>query len=852
MKRTTVHSLLTDYLEDPDSEQFARWRHAERSRRECIADGMRAELGSARYDAWQNQITGYGTARDKTTAQDFVWDLRLNDGLLEALYHGDDMCARAVDLLPTDALRQGFDLTIPGAPDVVQGLQDRFFELDSNDTGSLFRAAAIWGRLYGGAALFLGCDDGQEASKPLNEGRIKTFEWWRVIDKRDLIPQTWYSDPLHPRFGQPETFRVIVTPAAGGVVVTNAVIHESRLILFRGALTAMRIRRTNYGWDHSVIQKLWSVLQMFASVWQSAGALMSDVSQSVFKIQGLIQALAERDAEAIQTRMALIDSTRSAMRAVLLDAEHEDFARVATPITGVPELLHMAHQRLSAALDTPLTRLFGVSPGGLSATGESDLKLWHATIRNARNVYLAPRLRRLFSLLMRAKDGPTSGRVPAGWSLDWPSLWDMTPLEEAQVHTAQATADSSYINAGVVTAEEVGTSRFNGPAGWSLRTTIDHSAREALMASDHIQEELEAGGQPPPEVTPATGGVAGEEVREDYSPDQPRDAQGRFVSGTSASAPVPKPKAVKLTQMKAVELAHKVGKHAKAVGGMSSAHTQVVHDLALQHPTLSGHLWHAAVRGYTGQDVAAAKHEVKTAVAAAKVAKVADKVAALTAKLPVGALRQDLPSVRHIDSQSETYAARLQAMPSGADTVAAFQAYSSGHDYEIRALQRGVTPAALVKSRLAAGADTTEETARAHVDESIRHRAALEAAPTEHVSATLMRGMSVSSRTLAQILTHKTYDLGGMHTSFSGSKHTAENFAAGSKGRPDYRGEPIAHSVVLVVNGGVSAHPVSTSKLSQFDNLENEVLIPGRQKFRILRREYDTSTDMHIIHLQAK
>ncbi len=61
----------------------------------------------------------------------------------------------------------------------------------------------------------------------------------------------------------------------------------------------------------------------------------------------------------------------------------------------------------------------------------------------------------------------------------------------AAVHAAQATADKTYIDAGVLTPEEVAISRF-GAEEYSLDTTIDTESREAIQEISAEQMKVEA------------------------------------------------------------------------------------------------------------------------------------------------------------------------------------------------------------------------------------------------------------------------------------------------------------------------------------------------------------------------
>ena len=68
------------------------------------------EGAAMRLDSWVNNVTGFGTARDKTE-YGFVLPSRiLSDQELSALYHSDDMAARMVDIIPQEMLREGFGI----------------------------------------------------------------------------------------------------------------------------------------------------------------------------------------------------------------------------------------------------------------------------------------------------------------------------------------------------------------------------------------------------------------------------------------------------------------------------------------------------------------------------------------------------------------------------------------------------------------------------------------------------------------------------------------------------------------------------------------------------------------------
>ena len=161
---------------------------------------------------------------------------------------------------------------------------------------------------------------------------------------------------------------------------------------------------------------------------------------------------------------------------------------------------------VAAAADMPITVLFGRSPAGMNATGESDTRNWYDSIASDRRLYTAPQVERGVKLLTLSKDGPTGGKEPQDWRIVWNPLWQMSDTEKAGIRKTQAETDNIYLSNQVLDPREVTQSRFGGTE-YSTETKLDASVREALETS--IEEGLTA-----PEPAPATGPLQQEHVWE--------------------------------------------------------------------------------------------------------------------------------------------------------------------------------------------------------------------------------------------------------------------------------------------------------------------------------------------------
>jgi hypothetical protein len=63
-----------------------------------------------RFDGWKNLLSGLGSRRDKSRHNLPSPVTRLPDEMLAALYYGDPIAADAVDYLPEDMTKAGFEV----------------------------------------------------------------------------------------------------------------------------------------------------------------------------------------------------------------------------------------------------------------------------------------------------------------------------------------------------------------------------------------------------------------------------------------------------------------------------------------------------------------------------------------------------------------------------------------------------------------------------------------------------------------------------------------------------------------------------------------------------------------------
>lgn len=385
------------------------------------------------FDGLRNLVSGLGTARDKTTAHTFVAQA-LDPNELEALYRQSWAARKAVDLIADDETREWRTWQAEEAQATALYEAEKALRIRA-----AVNLARKWERLYGGSAIIL-MQGPEDLSLPaLRQPPAGSLRWVRVVAKRDLTADTWDEDFASPTFGKPLTYRV--TPVRGAQQV---VVHRSRMVLLDGADAPALFRNANDGFGLSVLDWLRDVIIRAEATAANVDLMVNEASLDVVKIPELQNYLADRESERrLIERFNLAMMAKGTVRTLILGGD-EEYERKTMAFSGLHEIMDRQHEAVAAALDMPLTRFMGRSPGGLNATGDSDLRNYYDMIRSRQTTDLSDTLKPLDDAI-KAHVGATGPDVVATWN----PLWTPTPKERAEIAKSKAETTQIYVNAGI-------------------------------------------------------------------------------------------------------------------------------------------------------------------------------------------------------------------------------------------------------------------------------------------------------------------------------------------------------------------------------------------------------------------
>lgn len=420
-----------------------------------------------RLDGWKNLLSGLGGRRDKTRYTRPSPVTRLSDVELAALYYGDPIAADAVDYLPEDMTKAGFEVS----GDTGE-LEQEFNELHGPEK---FKEALAYTELYGGAIILMDIEGSGSYDQPYDPARGKKVRALRVYPRTriELGLMNQVGLPESPYFEDYEQF--VIRKIDGSTFIA----HASRCLIFKSPI---RVDPTMAGfveyeryWGLSAVLRYYDAVASYGALIQGLTHLSQELAVGKYKLANLEQLVAEGDYRSINRRMDAIDTQKSIVNGVFL-GEGEDYTREQLTLSGVDALTDRFMMHVAAATRYSVTRLFGRSAAGMNATGKGDQDNYYDRVRSAQTNRMTPPLIRLLEVLNNSlKVLPKGEKIAVTYN----PLYPMDSTQEADVRYKIAQADAVYIDRGVLSQDEVRSNRFLG--GYKLDTSVDTDAAPDLV-----------------------------------------------------------------------------------------------------------------------------------------------------------------------------------------------------------------------------------------------------------------------------------------------------------------------------------------------------------------------------------
>lgn len=446
------------------------------------ADAKSSVLGNAiaatRFsDAFSNHgaRTGFGEMNLVNMTEYPLTRLTQDWSLLTSLYRSSWIVQRVCSIIPEDALTD-MHIEAPGLnSEAILRLDE---ELRRTKVRRKIIDALKWARLYGGAAAIM-MIDGQDddLSKPLSVNRMLpgSFRGLFVVDRWSGIYPSLelVSNRASSDFGLPRYYEV---RDESGVIQYR--VHHSRVLRFVGTDMPYYEEIAEQHWGTSAIEALYDDLVRRDNIVHNIANLTFKACLSVYEIENLDQIFASAGANA-QKRMYSMIQAMSILESnlgVKLVNKGDGVQQLQYAFSGLPEVLDGAMLDVSGSTSIPATRLFGRSPAGMNATGESDEKMYRSTLEQQRATHIIPVLEKLCPVVCKS----ALGGVPAGAEFKLPPLEEMSPNEKAEVIDKRLQPLERLFALGMVPADAVLEELRNTQIEMNMTATINDKTIDAV------------------------------------------------------------------------------------------------------------------------------------------------------------------------------------------------------------------------------------------------------------------------------------------------------------------------------------------------------------------------------------
>ena len=248
-------------------------------------------------------------------------------------------------------------------------------------------------------------------------------------------------DPTLPDFYKPKAWYVMAQE-----------IHASRLFtLISRPVPDMLKPAYNFG-GVSMTQLMMPYVERWLRTVDSVSDLLHSFSLSGIKtdMSAILSGSDDGDTN-IMLRAELYNRLRDNRGLMLLSKDEEEFFQFNTPLSGLDALLAQSQEQMAAPSHTPLVKLLGITPSGLNASTEGEIAVYYDHIRAMQENLLRDPLDKLLKLVQLHLFGKVNDNI----TFDFVPLQQMSETELSTIRKSDTDRDVAYIQAGVVSAEEV-------------------------------------------------------------------------------------------------------------------------------------------------------------------------------------------------------------------------------------------------------------------------------------------------------------------------------------------------------------------------------------------------------------
>jgi hypothetical protein len=436
-------------------------------------------------DAFVNPVAKLGLGMDNLISGTDYTRTRITQdyNLMVTLYRTHWIVKKIIDVVANDMTKAGIKITTELEPQLLKRIQNCIKR--RKVTRSLNKLVR-WGRLFGGAGAVMLIDGQDEIlDKPLDVNTImlNDFKGLLVFDRWSGITPclTEMVDDLDSvDYGLPKYYNVTVNEGQ------SIKVHHSRVLRYVG--------RTLPRWEEEV-EQYWGASELEAIIEEIAKRdnTSFNIAQLVFlanlrilKMSDLGDGLTLNDSKAQSDIYQTLKAQNSLMSSFGLYVmnKDDDFDTKAYSFSGLAEIMQQFMLDITGATGIPATKMYGRSPEGMNATGESDMQNYYEMITENQSTSLEDNWTKLLPVICMSE----IGYIPDDLDFEFEAIENVKEEEIADLIAKKSDSIIKGYDANLITQKEAREELKEIGQGYDIFSNIDETVKADDTLSNGIPD----------------------------------------------------------------------------------------------------------------------------------------------------------------------------------------------------------------------------------------------------------------------------------------------------------------------------------------------------------------------------
>ena len=331
----------------------------------------------------------------------------------------------------------------------INDLSEKIYMLENEfikyDIKGMFRQCAINDGFFGRSQIYIKTkNDDKFRESPLLLSKetffINDLEGFNVIEPVWTTPYLYNSiDPTRQDFYVPHSWFIL-----------GKLTHATRLLTFISR-PVPDILKPAYNFGGMSMSQL---MEPYVNNWIRTRDSINEMIHS-FSVCGVATDMQTTlsdsgDVDNLLKRAELFNKMRDNRGLMITDKNTEEFFQFNTPLTGLSELQAQAQEHMSTPSHTPLVKLTGITPAGLNASSDGEIRVYYDYINASQEILFRKPIQTVLDILQLN----LFGEIDKGIGFEFLPLTESTPKEVAEIKQIEIDSSIALISSGVISSQE--------------------------------------------------------------------------------------------------------------------------------------------------------------------------------------------------------------------------------------------------------------------------------------------------------------------------------------------------------------------------------------------------------------